>query len=128
MLENEKIIASNPEPVNQLSLLSPVRQVQSEPVPDNYSRLPVYLETGRFLKCFDQIEEIGSGGFGTVFRSRKKDEMQFYAVKQIVVPLNPNQELSQNKFFREVKTMLESVHHQNLVRFYTCWWEGLSQQ
>lgn len=36
--------------------------------------------------------------------------------------MQPNEDISQNKFYREVLLMM-NLYHKNLVRFHTNWWE-----
>lgn len=37
----------------------------------------------RFLQDFDNIIRLGSGGYGTVFKARKKLDQKDYAVKKV---------------------------------------------
>lgn len=61
------------------------------------------------LGAFDEIEELGSGGFGTTFRVVRGDDE--YVIKAIHFPNMPDY-----LWHREV-TALERVQHPNVVRF-----------
>ena len=39
------------------------------------------MEHGRFERLFTNIEVIGRGSFGNVFKSMKRDENKIYAIK-----------------------------------------------
>ncbi|KAI4873414.1 hypothetical protein NFI96_016662 [Prochilodus magdalenae] len=67
----------------------------------------------RFLEDFASISKIGKGGFGRVFKARKKLEKKYYAVKIVVCT---------DKSLREVGTLAELIHP-NIVRYYTAWTE-----
>ena len=44
-----------------------------------------FLESGRTVKTFDTIKELGSGGCGTVFLIKHKLDKRLYALKKIKV-------------------------------------------
>ncbi|XP_026795317.3 interferon-induced, double-stranded RNA-activated protein kinase isoform X1 [Pangasianodon hypophthalmus] len=67
----------------------------------------------RFLEEFDSITKIGKGGFGRVFKARRKLEDTNYAVK--IVKFN-------EKARREVSALSRLVHA-NIVRYHTSWTE-----
>lgn len=67
----------------------------------------------RFLEDFDSIDRIGKGGFGRVFKARRKLENKFFAVKIV---------RSTEKALREVGA-LANLHHPNIVRYNTTWEE-----
>ncbi|XP_028845176.1 protein kinase containing Z-DNA binding domains [Denticeps clupeoides] len=67
--------------------------------------------TGLSLKDFDQINEIGSGGYGNVYKAKHKMDGMFYALK--IVKYTSQAE-------SEVKN-LARCDHQNIVRYYTAW-------
>ncbi|XP_034537514.1 interferon-induced, double-stranded RNA-activated protein kinase isoform X2 [Notolabrus celidotus] len=77
--------------------------------------------TSRFTLEFDSINLLGKGGFGFVFKARRKLEDKLYAVKVVHW---------KQKALREVAA-LSDLNHSNIVRYYTCWledseyhWEG----
>uniref|UniRef100_A0A671LVF2 non-specific serine/threonine protein kinase n=1 Tax=Sinocyclocheilus anshuiensis TaxID=1608454 RepID=A0A671LVF2_9TELE len=67
----------------------------------------------RFLEDFDSINPIGKGGFGRVFKARRKLENTYYAVKIVK---------STKKARREVGA-LAKFNNANIVRYYSCWVE-----
>ncbi|XP_036430646.1 interferon-induced, double-stranded RNA-activated protein kinase isoform X2 [Colossoma macropomum] len=67
----------------------------------------------RFLEDFELISPIGTGGFGCVFKARKKLEKKYYAVKIVK---------RTGKSVREVEALAD-LAHPNIVRYYTSWTE-----
>ncbi|KAJ8250170.1 hypothetical protein COCON_G00220920 [Conger conger] len=71
-----------------------------------------------FLKDYDQIEAIGKGGFGRVFKARKIIEDKNVAVKIVK---------STKKALREVAA-LSDLQHLHIVRYYHAWIESTRYQ
>lgn len=46
-----------------------------------------YLENGRYERCFEEIGELGQGGFGRVFKVKHRLDQNFYAIKKIRIHL-----------------------------------------
>ncbi|NXD66161.1 E2AK2 kinase, partial [Eolophus roseicapillus] len=72
-----------------------------------------YTVNKRFLESFRNIEPIGEGGFGNVFKATAKLDERTYAVKRVQFTkyvLN----------MREVK-QLAGLDHKNIVRYYSSW-------
>ncbi|XP_064411942.1 interferon-induced, double-stranded RNA-activated protein kinase isoform X2 [Latimeria chalumnae] len=68
-------------------------------------------ETTRFELDFEDITELDEGGYGRVFKARKKLESKYYAVKKV-------------KFHEDAKrevTALAELEHLNIVRYYSSW-------
>jgi len=42
-----------------------------------------FIQSGRYLKEFDELKKMGSGGFGSVYKVKSKFDDQIYAVKKI---------------------------------------------
>ena len=84
----------------------------------------------RYRSEFDEIQALGSGGFGTVYKTRNKLDGIEYAVKKVLIqsPLDPDGNLSPyfskrfHRVLREVK-ILALLDHPNIVRYYTAWLE-----
>uniref|UniRef100_A0A8D0KSE7 Eukaryotic translation initiation factor 2 alpha kinase 2 n=1 Tax=Strix occidentalis caurina TaxID=311401 RepID=A0A8D0KSE7_STROC len=72
-----------------------------------------YTVNKRFLESFKNIEPIGEGGFGNVFKATGKLDERTYAVKRVRFTKNVR---------REVKE-LAALDHENIVRYY-CSWKG----
>ncbi|KAF3834259.1 hypothetical protein F7725_025463 [Dissostichus mawsoni] len=71
-----------------------------------------------FTSDFDPIEYLGSGGYGWVYKARRKLEEKYYAVKIV---------RSDKKAFREVGTLSDLLHH-NVIRYFNCWIEDTRYQ
>ncbi|KAL6486791.1 hypothetical protein MHYP_G00034170 [Metynnis hypsauchen] len=67
----------------------------------------------RFLEDFESISSVAAGGFGCVFKARKKLEKKYYAVKIVK---------RTSKSVREVEALAD-LSHPNIVRYYTSWTE-----
>ncbi|KAM9477823.1 interferon-induced, double-stranded RNA-activated protein kinase [Clarias gariepinus] len=85
--------------------------INGQPKTDTVSDQP----TSRFLEEFDikSISRIGSGGFGRVFKARRKLENTTFAVKIVRFT---------KKARREVEA-LSKLFHPNIVRYHTSWTE-----
>ncbi|XP_062428054.1 interferon-induced, double-stranded RNA-activated protein kinase isoform X4 [Rhea pennata] len=70
-----------------------------------------YTEDKRFLQDFKNIEPIGEGGFGNVFKATARIAEKTYAVKRVKLTGN---------VMREVKE-LAGLDHENIVRYYSSW-------
>jgi serine/threonine protein kinase len=77
------------------------------------------LNTSRFLNDFTISDNLGIGGFGSVFKAINKIDKQEYAIK-IVEMNNQNTEL----VLREVEN-LSSLNHNNVIRYYSSWIENI---
>ncbi|XP_038176403.1 interferon-induced, double-stranded RNA-activated protein kinase [Arvicola amphibius] len=71
-----------------------------------------YTMDCRFKEDFEDIEEIGSGGFGQVFKAKHKIDGKTYAIKRV--------KYNTEKAVREV-TALAKLEHVNIVQYRTCW-------
>lgn len=80
------------------------------------------LEWSRYFRDFEEIEKIGEGGFGDVWKSRHKLDQIEYAVKKICVKATSIRNILNH--LREVKT-LASLNHLNIVPYKSCWLEPL---
>ncbi|XP_042236927.1 eIF-2-alpha kinase GCN2-like [Homarus americanus] len=70
------------------------------------------------------LEWLGKGGFGHVFKVQNKVDDRTYALKRI--RLDQQSEVVRRKITREVK-LLSSLHHDNVVRYYTSWIDEITQ-
>lgn len=61
---------------------------------------------------FENIEAIGEGSFGKVFRGYHKLDHKLYAIKK----------METSSPFREIE-ILSNLEHANIVRYYSCWEE-----
>lgn len=67
---------------------------------------------------YEVMEELGHGGFGTVYKVRNRVDSRLYALKK--VKLNPDNETLNEKIMREVR-LLSRLNHENVIRYYTAW-------
>ncbi|XP_078397865.1 interferon-induced, double-stranded RNA-activated protein kinase [Cetorhinus maximus] len=65
------------------------------------------------IEGFSQIEEIGKGGFGCVYKAKNNIDKKYYAIKE--VPLKDDE-----KTIREAVS-LAKMEHINIVRYHHCW-------
>nr|XP_005296319.1 interferon-induced, double-stranded RNA-activated protein kinase isoform X1 [Chrysemys picta bellii] len=70
-----------------------------------------YTKDERLIKDFEEIEPIGSGGFGNVFKAKQIIDKKNYAVKRVKCS---------NKVQREVQALAD-LEHENIIRYYTSW-------
>lgn len=79
---------------------------------------PIY--ESRYRTEFIEIEKIGKGGFGTVFKVHNKLDGCLYAIKKITVKQLEDEQ--HNYYLNEVRH-LSRLSHNNIVRYYTTWIE-----
>ena len=82
-----------------------------------------FVKHSRYQSEFREIDRLGKGGFGTVFRCENALDGRQYAIKKVRIP--SGEEFSQRlqRVLREVKT-LARLDHPNIVRYYTAWLEA----
>ena len=73
----------------------------------------------RYIDDFEHVECLGKGGFGVVFKAKKKIDDCEYAIKRIFLP---HCEEAKSKMMREVKA-LAALDHSGIVRYFHAWWE-----
>uniref|UniRef100_G3TL54 Interferon-induced, double-stranded RNA-activated protein kinase n=1 Tax=Loxodonta africana TaxID=9785 RepID=G3TL54_LOXAF len=66
----------------------------------------------RFVKDFEEIEPIGSGGYGDVFKAKHRIDKKTYVIKRV--------KYNNEKVEREVKA-LANLNHANIVHYHYCW-------
>nr|WBQ01579.1 protein kinase R [Furipterus horrens] len=69
----------------------------------------------RFKEDFSDITQVGSGGFGCVFKAKHRLDGKTYVIKRVEY----NKE-NKEKVEREV-VVLAKLDHRNIVRYYNCW-------
>ncbi|PAV89069.1 hypothetical protein WR25_08926 isoform B [Diploscapter pachys] len=79
----------------------------------------VLPEKSRYTTDFEEIEEIGHGGFGIVYKVRAKLDRRYYAVKKI--QLKRMMDITK-KVLNEIQ-LLALLNHPNIVRYYSGWVE-----
>lgn len=66
----------------------------------------------RLNKDYEDIQVIGSGGFGRVFKAKHRIDGKTYAIKRVTY--------NTSKALREVKA-LAALNHVNIVQYHICW-------
>jgi serine/threonine protein kinase len=80
-----------------------------------------FFLSGRYNQDFNEIEKLGQGGFGQVFKARHKLDGNLYAIKKIKL-LSKNKNEENKRIMREV-TYLSRLNNQNIVRYFQTWVE-----
>eukprot|EP01132_Coremiostelium_polycephalum_P006041 gene6041-7525_t len=78
------------------------------------------IRVSRYKEDFSEIEKVGKGGYGSVYKVQNKLDGLYYALKKITFK-NSTQTFLE-KVLREVKT-LASLNHPNIVRYHSAWLE-----
>lgn len=98
----------------------PVQDIEVWPL--THDNPKTALEWSRYFRDFEEVEKIGEGGFGDVWKSKHKLDQINYAVKKICVKATSVKNVLNH--LREVKT-LASLNHVNIVPYKSCWLEPL---
>lgn len=98
----------------------PVHELEVWPL--SHDNPKAALEWSRYYRDFEEIEKIGEGGFGDVWKSKHKLDGIEYAIKKICVKATSVKNVLNH--LREVKT-LASLSHINIVPYKSCWLEPL---
>ncbi|XP_004839354.1 interferon-induced, double-stranded RNA-activated protein kinase isoform X1 [Heterocephalus glaber] len=71
-----------------------------------------YTVNDRFASEYEDIEPIGDGGYGQVFKAKHKLDEKISVIKRV--------RCTNEKVLREVHA-LAALNHTNIVRYYHCW-------
>ena len=77
-------------------------------------------QRSRYKQDFEELQKIGEGGAGRVFKARHKIDRNIYAIKK--VRLYREDEEENERIKREV-TVLSRLHNQHIVRYFQAWVE-----
>ncbi|XP_005397956.1 PREDICTED: eukaryotic translation initiation factor 2-alpha kinase 1 isoform X2 [Chinchilla lanigera] len=77
-------------------------------------------QTSRYLNEFEELDILGKGGYGRVYKVRNKLDGQHYAIKKILIKGATKTDCM--KVLREVK-VLAGLQHPNIVGYHTAWIE-----
>lgn len=97
-------------------------------VPEPWLRGYPDLQNDRYARDFSELEMVGKGGYGKVFKVKHKLDGSFYAVKRIAVPAAKLEKVQQhgpealNSMLEEVRS-LAKFDHANIVRYHNAWLE-----
>ncbi|XP_065176860.1 wee1-like protein kinase 2 [Sycon ciliatum] len=77
---------------------------------------------GRYHQEFEEMDHIGSGAFGSVYKCRNRVDNGTYAVKKSKCPI---QDISEDvAALREARTHHQLSAHPHVVRYYSSWLEN----
>ena len=99
---------------SKLKLLS-----SSNPAANDIPALTVSLS--RYRNDFEELQLLGKGGFGAVYKVRNRVDKLLYAVKKIRLRRRGAEE--NRRIIREVST-IGMLHHSYIVRYYQAWIEA----
>lgn len=74
----------------------------------------------RYKKDFIEIERIGDGGFGSVFKVINKIDDSKYAIKKIKIE---NLDKEKSKYYLNEVRILSKLNYKHIIRYYTTWIE-----
>ncbi len=74
----------------------------------------------RYKNDFTELEEIGRGGFGIVYKALHKLDGNTYAIKKIALSKHDDEE---NRRIRREITYMSSLQYQYIVRYFQTWIE-----
>ncbi|WBW72500.1 eIF2 alpha kinase Hri2 [Schizosaccharomyces osmophilus] len=83
----------------------------------------LHTKHSRYANDFEELQMLGKGGFGAVYRVRNRVDGAEYAMKKIFPTF---QQVPYTKIFREIKS-LAKLDHPNIVRYYASWLENTSE-
>lgn len=92
-------------------------------------KLAMNVSHKRWKKEFTEHEEIGKGGFASVFKVKNNFDENFYALKKVklhVKNLKGNVDEELDRVLNESK-FLARVNHQNVLRYYNSWFEATTK-
>lgn len=94
------------------------KTITSESIEQTKNELLLNINSSRYLSDFIELEFIGEGGFGSVYKAFHKIDQTMYAIKKIIIK---NLDQTKNmRIFKEVQ-FLASLNHKNVVRYYSTW-------
>ena len=82
------------------------------------------VSLNRFKSDFSQLQRIGRGGFGAVFRVRELMSDNIYAIKKVPVSSARSWRPRLQRVREEVK-ILARLNHKNCVRYHAAWLERM---
>jgi translation initiation factor 2-alpha kinase 3 len=113
---------------------SPMLPGEMETLNDLYLQLPssvqghTALHNDRYAREYEELEMVGKGGYGKVFKAKHKLDDAYYAVKRICINSHRLQRIRE-RGDDELHSILEEVRslakfdHTNIVRYHGAWME-----
>jgi len=81
------------------------------------SSTPVVGRHSRYKEEYEELERLGRGAFGAVFRVRNKVDGNEYAIKKVRIKSAKMNQV------REEVGIISKLDHSNVIRYYTSWFE-----
>ncbi|KAK7186605.1 hypothetical protein DPSP01_001979 [Paraphaeosphaeria sporulosa] len=113
---------------------APMLAREMDTLNDMYRQLPssvqghTALHNNRYAREYEEIEMVGKGGYGKVFKTKHKLDNAYYAVKRICITSHRLQKIRE-RGDEELHSILEEVRslaqfdHNNIVRYHGAWME-----
>lgn len=113
---------------------SPMLSREMESLNDLYSQLPssvqghTALHNNRYAREYEEIEMVGKGGYGKVYKAKHKLDNAYYAVKRICITSHRLQRIRErgdedlHSILEEVRSLAQ-FDHNNIVRYHGAWME-----
>ncbi|KAJ4354553.1 uncharacterized protein N0V89_006290 [Didymosphaeria variabile] len=113
---------------------SPILSQEMERMNELYRQLPTSIQdhttlhNNRYAREYEEIEMVGKGGYGKVFKAKHKLDNAYYAVKRICINSHRLQRIRE-RGDEELHSILEEVRslaqfdHNNIVRYHGAWME-----
>jgi len=88
---------------------------------------PITAEAeSRYERDFEELNLVGQGGFGAVFKAKNRLDDNLYAVKKTRFQLRPKEAFAmrgQSDAFLSEVALLSKMDHPNIVRYFAAWLE-----
>ena len=114
-------VASSQTPKDRFDVRGMIERIERETM-EFQDHDPLQISMSRYQRDFVEIEPVGKGGFGSVYRARHTLDGVEYAVKKISFAHSGFSAPKQKKVMREVR-ILARLHHKNVCRYYNSWLE-----
>jgi serine/threonine protein kinase len=107
---------------NQPVLLNSVNQIKNieKDLIDSSYKIPCTMTKFDYRSYFEEIELLGKGGGGVVYKVTNKLDGCLYAMK--IINMKGKKESYVNHIMKEV-LVLSRLQHQNIVRYHNAWFE-----
>lgn len=122
IIDNLELLTDKYEKIRQTYIIE-IKNLVSMHVNNNDNDNKDIVSTiydSRYKNDFVEIEKIGIGGFGIVYKSKHKLDNMMYAIKKI--PINDIASSNYSKILNEVNC-LATLNNNKIIRYYSSWIE-----
>lgn len=103
-----------------------INKIENRDKKENKDKLVIYDKNSinnneffnKFRYNFIELENIGHGSYGSVYKVYHKFEKNLYAIKKVFI--NNNLLINDFEIFKEIQ-LFSKLNHKNIVRYYTSW-------